>query len=100
MEMALAAIAGRWTTLILRDLMSGPCSFGQLRQRLPSLSAKVLADRLRELESRQLVTRERLSGFPTRTRYALTTRGRALRPLLVSLYETGTALRDLADLPR
>src|SRR5690606_5792218 len=28
-EVALAAIAGRWTTLLLRDLMGGPRSFGE-----------------------------------------------------------------------
>ncbi|WP_031070108.1 winged helix-turn-helix transcriptional regulator [Streptomyces sp. NRRL WC-3742] len=91
-EVALAAIAGRWTTLVLRELMHGPASYGELRERLPRISPKVLAERLRALEDRELVVRERVRGFPVRTSYGLTPRGEALRPLLVELYRTGSAL--------
>ncbi|NUU25760.1 MAG: helix-turn-helix transcriptional regulator [Streptomycetaceae bacterium] len=93
-EVALAAVSGRWTTLVLRELMQGPCSFGDLRGRLPDLTAKVLTERLRDLEGRGLVACVRLAGFPVRTRYELTAAGRALRPLLVELYRTGTAVLD------
>ncbi|MGW8886877.1 winged helix-turn-helix transcriptional regulator [Streptomyces sp. NPDC055749] len=91
-ETALAAVSGRWTTLVLRELMHGPHSFGGLRERLPRISAKVLAERLRVLEQRGLVAHDRLNGFPVRSRYRLTPAGSALRPLLVELYRTGTAL--------
>ncbi|MFE9662601.1 winged helix-turn-helix transcriptional regulator [Streptomyces sp. NPDC005955] len=94
-EVALAAIAGRWTTLILRELMHGPHSFGDLRDRLPSISPKVLAERLRVLGERELLVQDRLLGFPVRTRYHLTPAGRALRPLLVELYSTGTNVQAL-----
>ncbi|TYC68151.1 transcriptional regulator [Streptomyces sp. CB01881] len=91
-EVALAAVSGRWTTLLLRELMHGPLSFGELRERLPEISPKVLAERLRTLEERGLAGCERLRGFPVRTSYRLTATGRALRPLLVELYRTGTAI--------
>ncbi|MGW0734532.1 winged helix-turn-helix transcriptional regulator [Streptomyces sp. NPDC002851] len=94
-EAALAAVSGRWTTLILRELMAGPHSFGELRGQLPEISAKVLAERLRDLEGRGILTRERLPAFPVRTRYHLTRAGQALRPLLIELYRTGTALREI-----
>lgn len=91
-ELALAAVSGRWTTLVLRELMHGPHGFGELRERLPEISPKILTERLRVLEERQLVVRQRLRGFPVRTRYELTATGLALRPLLVELYRTGTAI--------
>ncbi|WP_020670436.1 winged helix-turn-helix transcriptional regulator [Amycolatopsis nigrescens] len=91
-EVALAAISGRWTTLVLRELMSGPCSFGELRGRLPELTAKVLSERLATLVERRLLSREKLPGFPARTRYRLTETGLRLRPLLIELYRTGVAL--------
>ncbi|WP_405982779.1 winged helix-turn-helix transcriptional regulator [Streptomyces sp. NBC_00158] len=91
-ELALAAVAGRWTTLVLRELMGGPLSFGALSARLPGISPKVLTERLRTLEEQGLAVRERLAGFPVRTRYGLTASGLALRPLLVELYRTGTVL--------
>ena len=92
MEVALAAIAGRWTTLVLRELMQGPLSFSELRSRLPSLSAKVLSDRLRGLTERGMAECARTAGFPTRTEYRLTERGLALRPLLITLYDVGGVL--------
>ncbi|ASR37991.1 HxlR family transcriptional regulator [Prauserella marina] len=91
-EVALAAISGRWTTLVLRELTAGPRSFGELRAALPTVSAKVLTDRLAELTRRGLVGKEVHAGFPTRTSYQLTTAGKRLRPLLVELYRTGAAL--------
>jgi DNA-binding HxlR family transcriptional regulator len=94
-EIALAAVAGRWTTLVLRELMQAPHSFGTLRERLPAISPKVLADRLRTLRDRGLITQERLPGFPVRTRYTLTPAGRSLRPLLIELYRTGEHLTHL-----
>jgi DNA-binding HxlR family transcriptional regulator len=86
-EVALAAISGRWATLVLRDLMTGPRTFGELRAGLPTLSAKVLTERLVSLRRQGIVTRGR-GG------YELTERGRALRPLLAELYRTGEALLD------
>ncbi|HSA53101.1 MAG TPA: helix-turn-helix domain-containing protein [Yinghuangia sp.] len=96
-EVALAAVAGRWTTLVLRELMHGPQSFGDLRERLPDLTAKVLSERLRTLEERGLVGHVRISGFPSRSRYELTDTGEALRPLLRELYRTGAALLTAAE---
>jgi len=91
-EVALDAISGRWTTLVLRELMHGPLSFSELRSRLPSVSAKVLSERLHGLTSRGLADCLRTTGFPTRTTYRLTDRGLALRPLLITLYEVGSEL--------
>ncbi len=75
---------------MLRELMHGPCSFGELRGRLPTLTAKVLTDRLGELVAQGLVAKVRLSGFPVRTSYRLTDAGMELRPLLIALYSTGS----------
>ncbi len=94
-EVALAAVSGRWTTLLLRELMGGPRGFTELRTLLPELSAKVLSERLRALQERGLVQAERLPGFPVRTRYELTEAGRTLRSLLVELYATGEELLRL-----
>jgi DNA-binding HxlR family transcriptional regulator len=92
-EVALAAISGRWTTLLLRDLMAGPLAYGELRRGLPELSDKVLVERLTALRGRGLVARHAHAGFPTRVVYELTDAGRALRPLLVEVYRTGERLQ-------
>lgn len=92
MEVALAAVGGRWTTLVLRELMHGTRSFSHLADALPALSAKVLSERLAGLERQGLIERDRRAGFPPRTVYRLTTAGEHLRPLLIELYRTGDAL--------
>ncbi|MET9226081.1 helix-turn-helix domain-containing protein [Lentzea sp. NPDC003310] len=91
-EVALAAVSGRWATLVVRDLLAGPRSFSQLRAGLPTLSAKVLTERLESLVAQGLVVCTRSPGFPVRTSYALTPAGVLLRPLLEQLFRTGEAL--------
>jgi DNA-binding HxlR family transcriptional regulator len=91
-ERALAAIEGRWTTLIVRELLGGACRFGELRAQLPRLSAKVLTERLRTLEDRGLVTRAALGGAPPKVVYELTEDGRRLEAVLDALWEWGMAL--------
>nr|WP_202885702.1 helix-turn-helix domain-containing protein [Kribbella sandramycini] len=94
-EVSLAAISGRWTTLVLRNLMSAEShSYTELAHSLPQLSDKVLTDRLRHLIEANLVERLATPSFPTRTTYRLTTRGQALRPLLIELYRTGLTLQQ------
>jgi DNA-binding HxlR family transcriptional regulator len=95
-EIAPAAVAGRWTTLVPREPTRGPRSFGGLRERLPGISAKLLAERLRTLERCGPVARDRLGGFPVRTSHRLTPSGRAPRPLLVELDRTGSVLAALS----
>ncbi|XVV17597.1 winged helix-turn-helix transcriptional regulator [Actinoplanes sp. CA-131856] len=97
MEVALAAISGRWTTLVLRELMHGPMSFSDLSTALPQLSDKVLDERLRRLRSQRLVERRSITGFPSRVTYSLTHSGHQLRPLLIELYQTGLRLRQTAS---
>lgn len=95
-EVALGAIGGRWTTLVLRELMHGPLSFSNLGAALPQLSDKVLDERLRRLCSQGLVERRTATGFPSRVTYSLTRSGQQLRPLLIELYRTGLRLQQTA----
>jgi DNA-binding HxlR family transcriptional regulator len=88
-EIALAALQGRWTTLVVRELLRGDRSYGDLRAALPSLSDKVLSDRLASLRAAGVVERDRRPGWPPRVRYALTPRGRGLGPVLQALWDWG-----------
>jgi DNA-binding HxlR family transcriptional regulator len=88
-EITLDALRGRWTTLVIRELLHGDRSFSDLRQALPSLSDKVLADRLAHLLQAGVLERSRRPGWPPRTRYTLTPRGRQLGPVLQALWDWG-----------
>jgi DNA-binding HxlR family transcriptional regulator len=88
-ERTAEVIGGKWTTLILRDLLRGSRRFGELRASLGTVSPKTLTDRLRELEQSGVVTRTIYAEVPPRVEYALTDKGRALRPVVDAMAAWG-----------
>jgi DNA-binding HxlR family transcriptional regulator len=81
-ERTLEVIGGKWTTLILRDLLGGTRRFGELRRSLEGVSPKTLTDRLRFLETRGIVERRVHPEIPPRVEYTLTERGRELGAII------------------
>jgi DNA-binding HxlR family transcriptional regulator len=88
-ERTLEVIGGKWTTLILRDLLRGTRRFGQLRSSLGAVSPKTLTDRLRFLESRGIVERMVYAEIPPRVEYTLTARGRELGAIIDAMAAWG-----------
>ena len=91
-ERALSIVGAKWTLVILHDLMDGPKRFGELQRLIPSASAKMLTERLRELEDHGLLTRTVHPEVPPRVVYALTETGRTLGPIVDSLDRWGRQL--------
>lgn len=58
-EITLSALQGRWTTLVVRELLRGDRSYSELRTALPALSCKALSDRLAQLGQAGVVERDR-----------------------------------------
>lgn len=71
-------ISGKWTLLIIRDLVSGVKRFNQLERSLQGISPKTLSERLRSLEEEGIVTRQTFAEVPPRVEYALTDKGHDL----------------------
>jgi DNA-binding HxlR family transcriptional regulator len=86
---AIAVIDGKWKTVLLWLLESGPHRPGELRRRLPGLSEKVLTQALREMEADGLVHREVHDVLPLKTMYSLTAFGRELSEALAPLSDWG-----------
>ena len=84
-ERTLEVIGSKWATLVLRELLAGTKRFGELRGRLTGVSPKTLTDRLRELETHGVISRAVYAEVPPRVEYALTDKGRALRPILEAM---------------
>ena len=83
---------GKWTTLIIRDLLSGKKRYHELQQSLEGISAKVLSDRLRKLESTGMITRTVFDTVPPSTEYQLSTQGMAIAPVFNAMAEFGQQL--------
>jgi DNA-binding HxlR family transcriptional regulator len=75
----------RWVGAIVRALLPGPLRFSELERELPGVSARALAQRLRELEAADVLRRDVDAGPPVRVGYELTERGRELEPAVEAL---------------
>jgi len=84
-ERALEVVDGKWTTLILRDLLTATRRFGELRANLNGISPKTLTDRLRDLERNGVLERTVYPEIPPRVEYTLTEKGRALQSVVDAL---------------
>ncbi len=92
-ERTLAVIGPKWTTLILRDLITGTKRFGELRRSFPGISPKTLTLRLRDLEERGLLTRTIHPEIPPRVEYTLTPRGKTLDAIIRAMAAWGASDR-------
>jgi DNA-binding HxlR family transcriptional regulator len=90
-ERALLVLDGKWSTLIIRELLSGPKRFTELRSALAIGSPKTLTERLRILEHQGVLTRTVYAEVPPRVVYALTERGESFRSVLEAMAAWGDA---------
>lgn len=79
----------RWTIPLLRQLLTGPQRFGDLRRRLPGLSPSVLSERLERLQQVRVVRQRTLPPPAPAVVYELTDAGRALDDPLAALTRWG-----------
>jgi len=80
----------RWTPIIIRNLLLGCETFGEIQEGAPGIPRALLSQRLRLLEQHGIV--ERLAG----PRYRLTEPGRDLEPVVEALGVWGARWLELA----
>jgi DNA-binding HxlR family transcriptional regulator len=79
----------KWTAFIVWALLDGPKRFTELAEAAPGLQDRVLSHRLKELMVAGIVTRSEYPEMPARVEYALTDRGRGLRPVIRAMERWG-----------
>ena len=75
---------GRWTPMILRELLAGSEHFNEIHRGIPLISRALLAQRLRDLEVAGVVSREAITGKRGH-RYRLTEAGKEFGPVIDQL---------------
>jgi DNA-binding HxlR family transcriptional regulator len=87
---ALGVIGEKWSLLVLRDLLrKGPLRFQELEAGLDGVAPNTLSARLKTLESEGVIATRLYEYHPPRFEYFLTDKGKALGPVLETLYRWG-----------
>lgn len=89
LALGLDRVGGRWTLLIIRELLVGPRRFSDLRAGLPGIATNLLSERLKQLEADGIIEREELPAPAASTVYVLTEAGRSLQDVVVALIHWG-----------
>lgn len=82
----------KWATLIIRELLTGKKRFSELQRSLVLISPKILSERLREFEAKQIVSRTVFQTVPPTTEYELTLLGKELETVIRAMQNFGTLL--------
>ena len=90
----MALIGGAWTPNIIWYLSGGPRRFSELRADIPAISAKMLTQRLRDMEADGLLTRTVMPTSPPSVEYALTDLGQELVPAIGAIVDVGARLKQ------
>ncbi|MGW7068876.1 winged helix-turn-helix transcriptional regulator [Streptomyces sp. NPDC054855] len=89
---ALDVVGGRWSLLIVRELLLGPRRYTDLVAGLPGIGPNVLAERLRALREAGVISQAKLPPPASSAVYELTELGVAMRPVLDELTRWGMRL--------
>lgn len=90
-------IGSKWKLLILRNLLSRPWRFNELKRNLEGISQKVLTDSLRSMEEDGIITRTIYPEVPPRVEYALSELGESMRPIIKCMEEFGLNYKSITE---
>lgn len=85
-ERAFQVIGRKWNGLIIEVLLEGDGHFRTIANAIPELSDRMLAVRLKELESSNIIERHVDTGYPVQVTYRLTKKGKEIEPILKEVH--------------
>lgn len=86
-NLTLEVLGDRWSLVVIRDMMFGNRHYFRelMRGSIEGIASNILADRLKRLEARGLVTRSDDPSHKQKARYNLTEAAIQLLPLLIAM---------------
>lgn len=87
-------IGKRWNGAIIYCLFHNLVRFSDMKAAIPGLSARMLSERLKELEANGIIKRTVFPETPVRVEYFLTEKGLALRGVMITLFNWAQAWHD------
>jgi DNA-binding HxlR family transcriptional regulator len=86
---SLDILGDKWSLLVVRDLLHGKRTYGELAHSPEGIPTSILADRLKRLESAGIVASTPYQERPVRYAYTLTPKGSALGEVLLAFVRWG-----------
>lgn len=85
----LDVVGDKWSLLVIRDLLRGKRTYGELADSPEGIPTNILAERLRRLEDAGIVVTSVYQERPVRYAYALSEKGLALGDVLLAFVRWG-----------
>ena len=82
-------VGDKWSLLVIRDLLHGKSTYGELLGSPEGIPTNILADRLRRLEEAGIIVRSVYQDRPVRYAYGLSEKGKDLGNVLIALVRWG-----------
>jgi DNA-binding HxlR family transcriptional regulator len=82
-------VGDKWSLLVVRDLLRGSATYGELQNSFERIPTNILADRLKKLEQAGLISKSAYQERPVRHAYALTEKGKDLGEVLLAIVRWG-----------
>jgi DNA-binding HxlR family transcriptional regulator len=79
----------RWKLAVIWYLLESDKRFKELSESIHEISQKTLTIKLKELEERNIITREVFAEVPPKVVYSLTPIGLRLKPVLKEMFDWG-----------
>ena len=86
---SLDLVGDKWSLLVVRDLLHGKHTYGELANSPERIPTNILADRLKRLEAAGIIVSTPYQKRPTRYAYTLTPKGTALGDVLLAFVRWG-----------
>ncbi|MBM7618045.1 DNA-binding HxlR family transcriptional regulator [Weissella uvarum] len=95
-ETTLQFISGKWKSVMLYHLFNEHVlRFSDFQKKLPSVSKRMIAKQLAELEADQLIEKTIYPEVPVRTEYRLTEFGKTFAPVIRAMAEWGEGYAEV-----
>jgi DNA-binding HxlR family transcriptional regulator len=82
-------VGDKWSLLVVRDLLHGKRTYGDIAQSPEGIPTNILADRLKRLGEAGIIESAAYQERPVRYAYALTPKGRELGEVLGAIVRWG-----------
>lgn len=82
-------LGDKWTLIVVRDMLLGKKTYGELQQGPESIPTNILADRLKKLQAAGIIDKQLYQEKPKRYEYVLTQKGMELAPMIIELVRWG-----------